>query len=234
MGSSSETSFFGPVENPIDKTRVPAVRRFRRRRRFNCVPAALGNDTGGSIASRQPARASSDSNPPLDAFRAGLIAYASSLDQIGPFATNVEDCATTLSLLCGQDAHDNTTSARPTEDFTRFFGEGIKDKVTRRCPRNTSAKASTKRLQAALENHLKALEKTSRRETPRTSRSQSIPYAISSYYIIATADSVQQSFPSTACALHLPQQGSEEPLRSLRDVPQRSVRQGSPAPHSPR
>ncbi len=188
MGSSSETSFFGPVENPIDKTRVPggssggsavAVA-------SNCVPAALGSDTGGSI--RQPAACTGvvGLKPTYGRIsRYGLIAYASSLDQIGPFATNVEDCATTLSLLCGQDAHDNTTSARPTEDFTRFFGEGIKDKVIG-VPREYFGEGLDKDCKAALENHLKTLEKAGAKL--RDISLPSIPYAISSYYIIATAE----------------------------------------------
>jgi aspartyl-tRNA(Asn)/glutamyl-tRNA(Gln) amidotransferase subunit A len=188
MGSSSESSFFGPVENPIDATRVPggssggsavAVA-------ADCVPAALGSDTGGSI--RQPAACTGvvGLKPTYGRVsRYGLIAYASSLDQIGPIAHNVEDCATLLSIICGQDSRDNTTSARPTENFGAKLQESIKDKVIG-IPREYFGEGLDKNCRAVMETLLKKMEKEGAQL--REISLPSISYAISSYYIIATAE----------------------------------------------
>ncbi len=188
MGSSSESSYFGPVENPIDKSRVPggssggsavAVK-------SGTVPVALGSDTGGSI--RQPAACTGivGLKPTYGRVsRYGLIAYASSLDQIGPLATNVRDTATVLSAICGQDAHDNTTSQRPTEDFSRKIGESIRGKVIG-VPKEYFAEGLDKGCKSAIEGILKKAE--SEGAVIREVSMPNIRYAVASYYIIATAE----------------------------------------------
>ena len=122
MGSSNETSFFGPVKNPWDTARVPGGSSGGS---AACVaarlaPAATGTDTGGSI--RQPAALCGITGlkPTYGVVsRYGMIAFASSLDQGGPMAQTAEDCALLLNVMAGFDARDSTSLEREQEDYTR-------------------------------------------------------------------------------------------------------------------
>jgi len=128
MGSSSETSFYGPVRNPWDQTRVPggssggsacAVA-------ARMAPAALGTDTGGSI--RQPAALCGISGlkPTYGVVsRFGMVAFASSLDQCGPMAKSAADLAPLLNAIAGFDARDSTSLERPREDYARCLDQPI-------------------------------------------------------------------------------------------------------------
>src|SRR5690242_20305003 len=121
MGSSNETSYYGPVKNPWDTTAVPggssggsacAVA-------ARMAPAATGTDTGGSI--RQPAALCGISGlkPTYGLVsRYGMIAFASSLDQGGPMAKSAEDLALMLNVMAGFDARDSTSLEREPEDYT--------------------------------------------------------------------------------------------------------------------
>ena len=129
MGSSTETSAFKKTKNAWDQTKVPggssggpaaAVASGE-------LIAALGSDTGGSI--RQPAAFNGvvGFKPTYGRVsRYGLIAFSSSLDQIGPMTRNVKDNALMLNAIAGQDKHDFTTSPREVPDFTSKIGKNIK------------------------------------------------------------------------------------------------------------
>jgi aspartyl-tRNA(Asn)/glutamyl-tRNA(Gln) amidotransferase subunit A len=121
MGSSSETSFYGPVKNPWDKTCVPGGSSGGSAAAIaaRMAPAATGTDTGGSI--RQPAALSGVSGlkPTYGLVsRYGMVAFASSLDQGGPIAKSAEDLALLLNVMVGFDARDSTSIERPAEDYT--------------------------------------------------------------------------------------------------------------------
>ncbi len=143
MGSSNETSFFGPVRNPWNRERVPGGSSGGSAAAVaaRLAPAATGTDTGGSI--RQPAALCNLTGlkPTYGVVsRYGMIAFASSLDQGGPMAASAEDCALLLNVMAGFDERDSTSLDRPVEDYARdlerplaglriglpreFFGEG--------------------------------------------------------------------------------------------------------------
>jgi aspartyl-tRNA(Asn)/glutamyl-tRNA(Gln) amidotransferase subunit A len=129
MGSSNETSYYGPVRNPWDIAAVPggssggsAVAVAAR-----LAPAATGTDTGGSI--RQPAALSGicGLKPTYGVVsRYGMIAFASSLDQAGPFAKTAEDLALMMNVMAGYDARDSTSLQRETEDYTRDLAKSVR------------------------------------------------------------------------------------------------------------
>ena len=150
MGSSNETSFYGPVKNPWNKDTVPggssggSVAAVAAR----LAPAATGTDTGGSI--RQPASLTSLTGlkPSYGRVsRYGMIAFASSLDQGGPIARTAEDAALLLNAMAGFDPRDSTSLDRPVPDYTatlandirglriglprEYFGEGLSAEVAR-------------------------------------------------------------------------------------------------------
>ncbi len=131
MGSSNETSFFGPVRNPWDTARVPGGSSGGSAAAVAALlaPAATGTDTGGSI--RQPAALCNLTGlkPTYGVVsRYGMIAFASSLDQAGPMARSAEDCALLLNAMAGFDERDSTSLDRPREDYARALAAPAGDK----------------------------------------------------------------------------------------------------------
>jgi aspartyl-tRNA(Asn)/glutamyl-tRNA(Gln) amidotransferase subunit A len=151
MGSSNETSHFGPARNPWDTRRVPGGSSGGSAAAVaaRMTPAATGTDTGGSI--RQPAALSGvcGLKPTYGAVsRYGMIAFASSLDQGGPIARSAADLALLMNAMAGFDPRDSTSLERPAEDYTRglerpiaglriglpreYFAEGVEPEVLAR------------------------------------------------------------------------------------------------------
>ena len=188
MGSSNENSAAGPVKNPWDNSKVTggssggsaaavAARQ---------AVATLGTDTGGSI--RQPASHCGvvGLKPTYGRVsRYGIIAYASSLDQVGPVARNVTDCATMLGAVAGYDPLDSTSIDRPVPDYTAGFSKDLKG-VKIGLPKeyfieglDDDVKAAT---EAAIETYRELGAEIIDVSLPHTD------YAVACYYLVATAE----------------------------------------------
>jgi aspartyl-tRNA(Asn)/glutamyl-tRNA(Gln) amidotransferase subunit A len=188
MGSSNENSAFGPARNPWDPTRAPggssggsAVVVSAR-----AVPLSLGSDTGGSV--RQPAALTGvvGLKPTYGRVsRYGLLAFASSLDQIGPFATNVADAAACLAAIAGQDPRDATSAGAAVPDYGAALTgevEGLRIGV----PRHLLAEGVDQDVLASFETAIMALQ-----DAGATVVEVALPhsrYAIPVYYLVATAE----------------------------------------------
>jgi aspartyl-tRNA(Asn)/glutamyl-tRNA(Gln) amidotransferase subunit A len=188
MGSTSETSAFGAPLNPLDDKIIAggssggsavAVA-------AGTVPISLGSDTGGSV--RQPASCCGvvGVKPTYGRLsRYGLVAYASSLDQIGTFSKNVADSALLLNVLAGWDKMDNTSAQTPVPDFTASLGKGVKGKVIG-LPKECFGEGLQKEVREGVMKTLQALEKEG--AVIREISLPSVQYAVAAYYVIATAE----------------------------------------------
>jgi aspartyl-tRNA(Asn)/glutamyl-tRNA(Gln) amidotransferase subunit A len=188
MGSSNENSAYGPVRNPVAHDRVPGGSSGGSAAAVaaGLAVAALGTDTGGSI--RQPgALCGLPAMMPTygRVSRYGLIAFASSLDRIGPFATSVRDTATVMGIIAGRDPNDSTSVGVPVPNYLAelekpvkglrvgipkdYFGEGMDPEVR-------------KKVEAGIELLKRLGCQPVELGMPHTD------YAIATYYIIATAE----------------------------------------------
>ncbi|MBO5683323.1 MAG: Asp-tRNA(Asn)/Glu-tRNA(Gln) amidotransferase subunit GatA [Akkermansia sp.] len=188
MGSYGQNSAFGETQNPAAPGHVPGGSSSGSAAAVagGMAIAALGSDTGGSI--RQPASHCGvvGIKPTYGRVsRYGLVAFASSLDQIGPITQNVEDAATILNAICGHDAKDSTSSTVATEDFTAELGKEIKG-MRIGLPKEYLSSGNSPAVAAALQQAVQKLT-----DLGAEIVEISLPHAeavVAAYYIIACAE----------------------------------------------
>lgn len=188
MGSSNENSAFGPVKNPWDVTRVPGGSSGGSAAAVaaGIVPVALGSDTGGSV--RQPASLCGvfGLKPTYGRnSRYGLVAFASSLDQVGIFARNTSDIARVLGVIAGRDLHDATTAEVPVPDYLSELSGDIQG-ARIGLPRSLFGEGLDAEVRVAVEAAVDVYRDLGAEivdiELPNAQ------YSIAVYYIIATAE----------------------------------------------
>jgi aspartyl-tRNA(Asn)/glutamyl-tRNA(Gln) amidotransferase subunit A len=188
MGSSNENSFFGPVRNPWNTGLVPGGSSGGPAAIVSSGTAAcaLGSDTGGSI--RQPASLCGvvGFKPTYGLVsRYGLVAFASSLDQIGPITRDIRDCARMLNVICGWDRKDSTSINREVPDYEGYLTDGLKGfKVG--VPKELMVKEISRDVRDSVINALKLVE--SMGASVEEVSLSSLEYALSVYYIIAPSE----------------------------------------------
>lgn len=188
MGSTTETSYYGETKNPWDLNRVPGGSSGGSAAAVAAeeIPYALGSDTGGSI--RQPASfcGVTGIKPTYGRVsRYGLIAYGSSLDQIGPLAKDVTDCATILETICGKDDKDSTSVKEANDDFTAALVDDVKG-MKIGIPRDYLGEGLEPEVKDAI---LTAAQKLEEKGAIVEEFDLSlVEYAIPAYYIIASAE----------------------------------------------
>jgi aspartyl-tRNA(Asn)/glutamyl-tRNA(Gln) amidotransferase subunit A len=188
MGSSTENSAFQATRNPWDTARIPGGSSGGSAAAVaGCVaPLALGTDTGGSI--RQPAAVCgiTGMKPTYGRVsRYGLVAFASSLDQIGPFAHDVTDCALLLEAIAGHDRRDSTCVNRPVPEYRKTLNDPVKG-LRIGVPKEFFDKGLDSEVESAVRAALKEYEKQG-----ATLVDVSLPhskYALAAYYIVAPAE----------------------------------------------
>ena len=188
MGSTTETSYFGETKNPWNLNHVPGGSSGG-----SCAAVAaeecfyaLGSDTGGSI--RQPSSYCGvvGIKPTYGTVsRYGLIAYGSSLDQIGPIAKDVTDCATILEMIASHDSKDSTSIARETYDFTSALVEDVKG-MKIGIPKDYFGEGLDKEVKEAILGAAKVLEEKG--AIVEEFDLSLVQYAIPAYYVIASAE----------------------------------------------
>lgn len=188
MGSTTETSFYGATANPWDTTKVPGGSSGGSAAAVaaNQVPFALGSDTGGSI--RQPSSycGVTGMKPTYGTVsRYGLIAYGSSLDQIGPIAKDVADVAAALEAIASHDKKDSTSVNRQNTEFTKMLEGGVKG-LKIGIPKDYFSDGLNPEVRDAVLNAAEVL-KSLGAEVEEFDLSL-VDYAIPAYYVIASAE----------------------------------------------
>ncbi|MFA6222245.1 MAG: Asp-tRNA(Asn)/Glu-tRNA(Gln) amidotransferase subunit GatA [Desulfomonilaceae bacterium] len=188
MGSSTETSCWGPTKNPWDTDKIPGGSSGGSAAAVACGQAtvALGSDTGGSI--RLPAAfcGVTGIKPTYGAVsRFGLVAYASSLDQIGPFGRDISDIALLLNLLCRHDPMDSTSVPMTHPDFTSFLNKDVAG-LTLGVPVEFFDKLGNQDVEKSLRSARDVLEKLGVKFVDMSL--PSLNYGIAAYYVIAPSE----------------------------------------------
>jgi aspartyl-tRNA(Asn)/glutamyl-tRNA(Gln) amidotransferase subunit A len=188
MGSSTENSAFGPSHNPWDPTRVPGGSGGGSAAAVagGLAPWALGSDTGGSI--KQPAALCGNVGlrPTYGTVsRYGVVAFASSLDQVGPVAKNVRDCAYLYSIIAGRDANDSTTVEVPAVELpTAEDLKGVRIGVPREM---NEAEGIEPGVTEAVRKTIELAESLGA-EVGECSLPRSVEYGVACYYLVAPAE----------------------------------------------
>jgi aspartyl-tRNA(Asn)/glutamyl-tRNA(Gln) amidotransferase subunit A len=188
MGSSTENSAYQTTRNPWDTARIPGGSSGGS---AACVagcqaPVSLGTDTGGSI--RQPAALCGivGIKPTYGRVsRYGLIAFASSLDQVGPFTHDVTDCALMMEVVAGHDDRDSTSVDRPVPAYTKTLNDPVKD-LRIGVPKEFFGSGLDAEVEAAVRAALKEYERQG--ATLVDVSLPHSPYALAAYYIVAPAE----------------------------------------------
>jgi len=188
MGSSTENSAFGVTRNPWDRTRIPGGSSGGSAAAVaadECA-GALGSDTGGSI--RQPAACCGVTGlkPTYGRVsRYGLVAFASSLDQIGPLTKDVTDCALMMNAIAGHDPLDSTSADVACPDFTRGLGRGVRG-LRVGVPKEYFIAGMDRSVEDAVKTAIAALEREG--AIPVDVSLPHTEYAVAVYYLLATAE----------------------------------------------
>ena len=188
MGGSNENSAFGPVKNPVNKDYVPGGSSGGSAAAVaaNCCLVALGSDTGGSI--RQPASFCGvvGIKPTYGRIsRHGLIAFASSFDQIGPLSHSVSDAALVLEIMAGKDSMDNTSSSQKVESYSDFSEntKPLKIGFIQECIDSKSLDPEVKESQLKLIDQLRE-----EGHSVEPVRLEELDYLVPTYYVLTTAE----------------------------------------------
>ncbi len=188
MGSSNETSNFGPTRNPWNPDYVPGGSSGGSASSVaaDLCAGSLGSDTGGSI--RQPASFCGvvGLKPTYGRVsRFGLVAFASSLDQIGPIAKNVTDVALLMNVICGKDKLDSTSADVPVPDFTKSLVKDVKG-MKIGIPKEYFVDGMDKEIEKSIQESIKVYKRLGAEcidiSLPHTE------YAVATYYILASAE----------------------------------------------
>jgi aspartyl-tRNA(Asn)/glutamyl-tRNA(Gln) amidotransferase subunit A len=188
MGSSTENSAFGATRNPWGRDRIPGGSSGGSAAAVaaDACLGALGSDTGGSI--RQPAACCGvvGLKPTYGRVsRFGLVAFASSLDQIGPFAKDVEDCALLLNAIAGHDPNDSTSADVPRPDYTADLRTGVRG-LRVGVPKEYFVSGMDRAVEESVRTAVRVLEREG-----AAIEEVSLPhteYAVAVYYLLATAE----------------------------------------------
>lgn len=218
MGSSTEHSAFKPTRNPWDLTRIPGGSSGGSAAAVaadECI-AAIGTDTGGSI--RQPASHCGvvGIKPTYGRVsRFGLVAFASSLDQIGPVTKDVTDGAILMNAICGHDPNDSTSVPRGVPDYTEALQAGLKGLVVG-IPEEYFAEGLNEEVARAVDNAIEIIE-----ELGATRQPVSLPhteYAVAVYYLIAPAEASSNLARYDGVRYGFRESGTNELIQMYRDT----------------
>jgi aspartyl-tRNA(Asn)/glutamyl-tRNA(Gln) amidotransferase subunit A len=224
MGSSTENSAMGPVRNPWDQTRVAGGSSGGSAAAVaaGLVPGALGSDTGGSI--RQPAALCGivGLKPTYGRVsRYGLVAFASSLDQVGPFARDVRDAALLLTVISGHDSKDSTSAAAPVPDYLSEIDRPVEHLRIGVVREFAHAEGTDPQVSAAVDAAVKRYQALGAQlvdvPLPHTA------YGIAAYYIIAPSEA--SSNLARYDGVHFGHR-TNEPVRDIIELMSRSRAEG--------